>query len=58
MAGGTLMSFLRAQGSGLDYQNVLGLGDTKHLPSNWNLKDKYVLHEEEDECGCLKQHSL
>ena len=29
--------------SGLHYQNVVGWGDTKHLPSNLNLKYKYFV---------------
>ena len=37
--------------SGLDYQNVVGWGDTYHLPSNWNIKYKYFLHKKEEKQG-------
>ena len=40
--------------SGLHYQNVVGWGDTKHLPSSLNLKYKYFLHKEKKyEYGCF-----
>ena len=43
MAGKTPMSFL---GAGL--LKFGGWGDTYHLPSNWNIKYKYVLLKEEE----------
>ena len=48
MAGKTLMTFLRAGSS-----NVVGWGDNQHLPSNWNLKYKYVIQKEKEDWGQL-----